>query len=325
MHWMLSGEPLFTGAPSDILAAHENRLPSESIDAKLRRALGKDPRMRPMMLKQFLQDIAQMGGVEPPKLAARVSAPMIGVGGPKAPPIAAPKPPDAAVSRPSSRGWTMFMKAQDDEAEAKPAEPAPPPSKPSTRGWTMFMKAQDDDAAPAETPSPAAEPAASPAQPQPAEPEAAPEGAPSTRGWTMFMKPDEAGGDGANAGADPGEDADASPPADEGTPSTRGWTMFTKDEEAPDEDEAARGDADDGGAAAAQPVPPETSPSTRGWTMFTKDEEGDEGSDEADEAAEGGRFRRGTCSGGTDPPRSGRRCPEFPRMDHVHGARGEAG
>ncbi len=157
MQWMLSGTPLFAGTPAEVLSQHEEAAPSEAIDAKLRRALGKDPRMRPMMLKQFLSDIANMGGVEPPRLSARVSAPSIGAI-PSAP-IAAPKAPDAAVARPSSRGWTMFMQAQDDEPE-KPAEPEPPPSKPSTRGWTMFMQAQDDDAPASESsPAPTPEPA----------------------------------------------------------------------------------------------------------------------------------------------------------------------
>ena len=37
------------------------------------------------------------------------------------------------------------MQAQDDEPEPA-AKPEPdPPSKPSTRGWTMFMQAQDDE------------------------------------------------------------------------------------------------------------------------------------------------------------------------------------
>jgi hypothetical protein len=277
MQWMISGSPLFPGVGDEVLAAHESQAPDASIDAKLRRALGKDPRMRPMMLKQFLADIAQMGGVEPPKLSARVSAPNLG-GVPKAP-IAAPKAPDAAVSRPSSRGWTMFMQAQDDEP-SKPAEPAPPPSKPSTRGWTMFMQAQDDEpATPSEaaaTPEPAAapEPAAEPA------PEAAPaEGSPSTRGWTMFMKSE--GGDAQPAGdpegQEPAEPAATAPaaaepaaaePADAGSPSTRGWTMFTKDED-PEPAAAEEPAPEPEPAAAEEPA----APTTRGWTMFTKDED----------------------------------------------------
>lgn len=272
MQWMLSGTPLFSGSPDDVLAAHENQVPDESIDAKLRRALGKDPRMRPMMLKQFLSDIANMGGVEPPRLSARVSAPNLAAA-PKAP-VAAPKAPDAAVARPSSRGWTMFMQAQEEEPE-KPAEPAPPPSKPSTRGWTMFMKAQDDpdgaDAKPEETPA------------EPAAPQA--EGAPSTRGWTMFMKNEEAGGD-ASSGQDasPGQDApaeQAGEPAAEGSPSTRGWTMFTKDEEAAEPEPEPVPEPDPAPEPEPAPAPAaDGSPSTRGWTMFTKDED-EPASDEA--------------------------------------------
>ncbi|MEM6296362.1 MAG: hypothetical protein AAGA54_34140, partial [Myxococcota bacterium] len=286
MQWMLTGAPLFSGSPEEVLAAHEQQVPAESIDAKLRRALGKDPRMRPMMLKQFLHDIAQMGGVEPPKLAARVSAPSVAA--PKAP-IAAPKAPsaDGAKARPSSRGWTMFMQAQDDEPEAKP-EPAPAPSKPSTRGWTMFMQAQDDGAAKAEpaAEAPAPKPEAKPQVKAAAAPEApAPEGKPSTRGWTMFMQAQD---DGAAKETEPAsasepaaapEPAPAEPDAPEaGSPSTRGWTMFTKDEDDAPATEApaaepppAEADAPSPAQAPAAEKPssgPAQSPSSRGWTMF---------------------------------------------------------
>ncbi len=268
MQWMLAGVPLFSGDAETVLQAHEQQVPSEDIDGKLRRALGKDPRMRPMMLKQFLHDIATMGGVEPPKLAARVSAPAVSA--PRAP-IAAPKAakPDAE-SRPSSRGWTMFMKAQDDDAATEPTStPAPEaPSKPSTRGWTMFMQAQEGEEGAAKDEA-AAEP----------EPEA-PSAKPSTRGWTMFMQaqPDESqGSEAASESETPSPSAEPIAPEpdapDPSKPSTRGWTMFTKSEEVDGD-----GEAESTEEKSADPK----KPSTRGWTMFMADEEGGADADAAD-------------------------------------------
>ena len=167
MQWMLSGTPLFAGTPEEVLSQHEEAAPSEAIDAKLRRALGKDPRMRPMMLKQFLSDIAHMGGVEPPRLAARVSAPNLSAS-PKAP-IAAPKAPDAAVARPSSRGWTMFMQAQDDEPGSPPspsrhrASPAPVDGRCSCRHRTTTQRRRPT---PAPHPCPRRNPSPSPLRPR---------------------------------------------------------------------------------------------------------------------------------------------------------------
>jgi len=263
MHWMLSGKPLFSGPAETVLFQHVNAEPPEATHEVLRRALGKDARLRPMHLKQFLDDVAEA----------------LGVGGVEERPVAPAATPGEA--KPTSRGWTMFMAAgDDDEAEpdvpagstqaaSKPVPPAPASeAKPSTRGWTMFMRADEAEDEGSEGSSPAAE-----TSPEPAEPAA--EAKPSTRGWTMFMRADE------DEEAEPAEgtksSGSASPPAPaaEAKPSTRGWTMFMQADEAEDEDEAPAAPTEaaspSSGEPASQPAPApstEAKPSTRGWTMF---------------------------------------------------------
>ncbi|EDM74087.1 Serine/threonine protein kinase, partial [Plesiocystis pacifica SIR-1] len=214
---LLSGAPLFPGTPAEKLDLHANREAAVE-EGALKRALSKDARMRPMMLKQFLNDLAKIGGSAAP-----------------AAPAAAP-----AASKPSTRGWTMFMEAAQEDAPkpaapapkpapapvaapkptapafaaskpAAPAKPAPAPApagaKPSTRGWTMFMEADDAQDAPVPaSPAPAApKPAVAPVPaPKPAAPAPAPAGSkPSTRGWTMFMEAEEGAADAAPAPAAP--------------------------------------------------------------------------------------------------------------------------
>ena len=166
MQAMLGGASQIPGEGVEALRAAMAGEPGPDTHAELRRALSRDPRMRPMMLRQFLGEVAALGGV-----AAPSSPSMSG-----AAPVAAP-----AGAKPTSRGWTMFM--NDDDAPApsggsgggsetptpaggSPAPAAPPAgAKPSTRGWTMFMEAADDDAdAEPETPAAPAAPAA-PAKP----------------------------------------------------------------------------------------------------------------------------------------------------------------
>ena len=102
-HQLLTGRALFDGTREQKLDLHTNR-EAAGTDAALKRALSKDPRMRPMMLKQFLQELAKF----------REGA-------------AAPAAPVAA--KPSTRGWTMFMEAQEAAAEpAPPSTPAPSPA-----------------------------------------------------------------------------------------------------------------------------------------------------------------------------------------------------
>jgi hypothetical protein len=260
MHMLLRGAPLFGGDATSQLAAHLQVDPPDDAHARLRRALGKDPRMRPMMLKQFLAELRAIGG-------AAASAPLAPAsGGAKAPPLpgsdlassgsAAAKPAGA----PSSRGWTMFMK---EEGEAPPAAATPTPAasdvqaKPKTRGWTMFMEGADEG-----------EPTSK------AEDKPAPK--PSTRGWTMFMEDEEGQAPPAVESPISMEAAPpvAAPAAEAAQPKTRGWTMFMEEEEG-------------GSAQAAAPAPapapmPATAPtvggaapkpSTRGWTMFMKSED----------------------------------------------------
>ncbi|HLT37201.1 MAG TPA: hypothetical protein VK034_12985, partial [Enhygromyxa sp.] len=188
-HQLLTGQPLFVGSAEQKLDLHANR-EATNVDPLLKRALSKDPRMRPMMLKQFVTDLSKLAG-DPASAAA-------GAGG-------APKP--------STRGWTMFMEAQEAEVAdvvapapaaapiaptpsapaPAPAPPAPAPAPaPSTRGWTMFMEAEEG--APASSSAAPAAPVPAPApSPLPvAAPEPAPAAAkPSTRGWTMFMEAEE--------------------------------------------------------------------------------------------------------------------------------------
>lgn len=278
VQYMLRGRPLYEGTVEQILQAHlAGELPGD-LSSTLRRGLAKDPRVRPMMLRQFVNELAT------------------GVG-------AAPDP-----SVPSSRGWTMFTAG--DDASGGASTPPPAEAVPSTRGWTMFMKAQPDEplspGAPAASTAPASPPpsaaTASAAAPAPASsPVAAAEDAPkpSTRGWTMFMTAAEEAPASASGGtpASASGSATATPAASGGTatatpaaggeppkPSARGWTMFTgADAPASEPTPATSAPATSAPAAstpaatAPAPEPPSTpgeapKPSTRGWTMFTRDE-----------------------------------------------------
>ena len=161
MHWMLSGTPLFAGDRAQILQQHNGADPPAEVHDKLKRALGKDPRMRPMMLKQFLTEVAVAGGVEPPKTATRVP-PTVKPPVAKAPvatPSAGVAPPATEDGRkPSSRGWTMFMKAADEDAPASPSQPAPPaaakPSRARAGGRCLCRRRTTGAAASRSRPSP---------------------------------------------------------------------------------------------------------------------------------------------------------------------------
>jgi hypothetical protein len=289
-HQVLTGGPLFEGTPEQKLDLHANR-EAASTDAALKRALSKDARMRPMMLKQFLGELAKLGGDAAP---AATAAP--------------------AAAKPSTRGWTMFMEAQEAAADPMPAPtpaaapaPAPTPSapapvssapapmpsapapapapmpsapapapvaaKPSTRGWTMFMDAEES-AAPAGAPAPAPAPMApapasvapAPSMPAPAPapsmptPAPAPAAKPSTRGWTMFM-------DAAEEGAAPAAPAPAAPapvaapvaPAPSTPAPVPASVVAPVPAPAP---------------STPAPAPAGAKPSTRGWTMFMEAETG---------------------------------------------------
>ena len=286
-HQLLTGQPLFGGSVAEKLDLHANR-EAANVDALLKRALSKDPRMRPMMLKQFVTELGKLSDG------------------------AAPAP---TAPKPSTRGWTMFMEAQEAEvaptpkpaavapvpapsapapAPISPAPAAPAPA-PSTRGWTMVMEAEEPAAAQAPAAAPVA-PAPAPA-PAPAAPEPAPAAAPSTRGWTMFMEAEEP----ASPAAAPPAPAPApvmpppSPavaaPAPAPAPSTRGWTMFMEAEEPAAGAPAAAAPAPAPvtppatpstiaptpvapapAPAAPAPAPAAAKPSTRGWTMFMEAE-----------------------------------------------------
>ncbi len=254
MHMLLNGSPLYPGDPAEQLAAHLSSDPPPETHARLGRALGKDPRMRPMMLKQFIAELRAIGG----GVARAPIAPS--ARGPKAPPLPGEPTSSGPGGGPSSRGWTMFTKAEDDapaspSAAKAPQAGVPVAGKPKTRGWTMFMEAADDQ--------PAAKTQAEPPKP-------------STRGWTMFMEDDEGG---EAKPAEPVAQA-AAPAEDTVKPKTRGWTMVM---EAGDSDEAKAQQA----APPAEPEPAaavappsvggtEAKPKTRGWTMFMKAEDSDE-------------------------------------------------
>lgn len=260
MHWMLTGAPLYAGDESQVLAGHKDAPLPEGVHPVLQRALSKDPRSRPMMLKQFLSELATAAGVAQPAPSGTRAQPAV---------ASTPSKPSA----PTSRGWTMFMQAEE-QGEAEPAKPAPaaaaPAGKPSTRGWTMFMEDDEASAPPPESASPASAP-----PPQ--------EAKPSTRGWTMFMNEEgeaasESSSQSQGSAAAPGNGtAPAATP--ENKPSTRGWTMFMQaEDEAPASAPAGAGEAKP--AAAATPAAPqagaEAKPSTRGWTMFMNGEEAQE-------------------------------------------------
>jgi hypothetical protein len=304
-HQLLVGQPLFAGTVEQKLDLHANSEASNT-DALLKRALSKDPRMRPMMLKQFVTDLG--------KLSAEAGA-------------AAPTAP-----KPSTRGWTMFMEAQEAELNPSPAvapapsaptpsvpapapvSPAPAPSAPapapsapapSTRGWTMFMEAEEGAPASAQPGPVAPVPAPAPA-PQPvAAPVPAPAAAkPSTRGWTMFMEAEEPAAASAPEPAPqpavapspapvPAPSQPVAPPPPAAAPSTRGWTMFMEAEQpaasaAPAPVAAPIAPAPVAPAPVAPasvapspvapapstpaPAPAAAQPSTRGWTMFMEAE-----------------------------------------------------
>jgi len=295
MHWMLQGRPLFEGSPEDVLRHHAETEPDDTVHEALRRALNKDARLRPMMLKAFLGDLAELAGIEPPRELDEAAA--------AEPP--AGNAPVADAATPTSRGWTMFMAAGEEEerkaAEAKKAAAPAAEVKPTTRGWTMFMNADEDE----DDDEPAAPAPARPVEPQPVAPEPTPEdeAKPSTRGWTMFMTADEAeepddapaeGGAPAGVSAEPSKPI---PAAAEVKPSTRGWTMFMNADEDEEDDEApapapvsaAPAPASEPASPAASPAPSpapaadEVKPSTRGWTMFMQNEE--ESDDDAAPAA----------------------------------------
>ncbi|MEM9462646.1 MAG: hypothetical protein AAGF11_51335, partial [Myxococcota bacterium] len=255
MHLLLHGTPLYGGDPAAQLAADRSDDPPAQTHDRLKRALGKDPRMRPMMLGPFLTELRTIGGG-----AAR--APVApSAGGPTAPPVPGTSP--GRSGGPSSRGWTMFMKAEEGSEPAPAAEGTKAPAvgeaggaKPKTRGWTMFMNAEGDQA----SPSPPAD---------------APK--PGTRGWTMFTE-DEGG---AAAPAPAGSEAPAAGEAGGAKPKTRGWTMFMESEagEAGSSGAAARGAAPEPGAS--ESMPPAAGgtapkPKTRGWTMFMESDDSDE-------------------------------------------------
>ncbi|HET6583531.1 MAG TPA: hypothetical protein VFG69_08785, partial [Nannocystaceae bacterium] len=88
--YMLRGAPLFTGEVATVLADHLSTEVPADVPHPLPRALAKDPRMRPMMLRQFLGELPGITG--------------------------APPRPGAAQAPPSSRGWTMFTSAVDSDA-----------------------------------------------------------------------------------------------------------------------------------------------------------------------------------------------------------------
>ncbi len=342
-HQLLTGQPLFDGTPEQKLDLHANR-EATGVDPLLKRALSKDPRMRPMMLKQFVTELGKLSGdaqavaVSAPKPSTRgwtmfmeaAEAEMSSGASPAAEPAPAPAPapapsaPAPAAAKPSTRGWTMFMEAEEGApaasaaaapapaaaapapapgpAPSQPAAPEPAAAKPSTRGWTMFMEAEEPSAA-ASPASPVASQPAAPAPSQPAAP--APAAAkPSTRGWTMFMEAEEPSAAASAAPVAPAPAAPApsapvtpaaspSPVAPSPTapvpspsapapapaaakPSTRGWTMFME-AEAPAAEESAPEPA---------PAPaPANAPSTRGWTMFMEAEVPSEGSPQATEPA----------------------------------------
>ena len=329
VHHMLRGAPLFTGDAASVLAAHLSTEPGVDVPSSLRRGLAKDPRVRPMMLKQFVTEIAGGLGAAPAggaptsrgwtmftTEAAPAPTPVTATTPAAAAPATPPAPGEGA--KPSTRGWTMFMQAQDDGAPAPvasgaaaapaPAVPTPAPAaapapvvpaagaKPSTRGWTMFMQAQEDEAAPAaaapptaSAPPTAAAPATPAAPPTPAPvpaagapvaPTAAGGSGPSSRGWTMFTTAEEPATVVAPtpssptvplpAAAAPAPAAAAAPaaPGEGAKPSTRGWTMFTRDDEA-----SSPAPASVPAASAPTPVEPMgepegAPPSSRGWTMF---------------------------------------------------------
>ncbi|MBX7084542.1 MAG: protein kinase, partial [Nannocystaceae bacterium] len=98
---MLRGRPLFTGDAASVLQSHLSAELPGDVSGTLRRGLAKDPRVRPMMLRQFVTELA--GGVS-----------------------------DAPAAVPSSRGWTMFTTAEPaTPAAATPAAATPAAATPA--------------------------------------------------------------------------------------------------------------------------------------------------------------------------------------------------
>jgi len=170
-------------------------------------------------------------------------------------------------------------------AAPPPGPIAPPPAtgeaKPSTRGWTMFTKAEPEDSGAAPSPPASPVPATAPAITVPTTPPAPPaaagadaggESPPSSRGWTLFMEPGTAAQAAASAQATPATPPASAPAAPEpeapqgGAGSRRGWTMFM---ETPITEAAQK---PFGPATPTSPVPEpvvdEASSDNRGWTVF---------------------------------------------------------
>lgn len=266
-HRLLTGKNLYEGSVQDQLKQHLEAPLPDQVHERFVRALQKEARRRPMMLKQFLDELSS-------------AAASSGAGGAKA----------ADAQKPSTRGWTQFM--DDDEVEGgsssgssqAPAASAPTEVKPSTRGWTMFMESEDAEPEPAPAPAPA--------------PAVAQENQPKTRGWTMFMDgPEEAAQGEAPGTAQPEPEPKKPAAASQDKPKTRGWTMFMEEDPvaaatkgqspAPAKDSApapqiiadpeparpavaasAHGPATGSTTGPALGKTNEAAPSTRGWTMF---------------------------------------------------------
>lgn len=261
-HRLITGKDLYSGTAQEQLKKHLEGLIPSNVHERFQRALQKDARRRPMMLKQFLDE-----------LTSKAPAPAAEAAG--------------GDQKPSTRGWTQFM--EDDQVAGgsasggskAPANPVSEPGaevKPSTRGWTMFMESEDAEPEP--------EPAKAPAAAAPA---ASGDTQPKTRGWTMFMDGPE-GSQGDESEPEPKKEVAKAAPAAGDKPKTRGWTMFMEEDPVtaatktssepaqpgapstvPDAVEPgavaastsnAPGNAADGGAATGG------APSTRGWTMF---------------------------------------------------------
>lgn len=267
-HRLLTGKDLYEGSPAEVLKQHmEAEIPS-GVHPRLSRGLQKDARRRPMMLKQFLDELTVKSAESSQSSAAE-------------------------GQKPSTRGWTQFM--DDDEVEggsasggssASPSADSGSHKKPATRGWTMFMESSDAEA---ESETPGSE-----------QTSAAQEKSPKTRGWTMFMdSPDE---------EEKKEEQTPEPAvvAKAEKPKTRGWTMFMDDEpgSAPSQTgsstpgqspakpqtvaPAAASDKQQQQVAASTQAPAEVGeqdgaekPSTRGWTMFMDAPPGSENAPDA--------------------------------------------
>lgn len=268
-HRLLTGEDLYQGSPAEVLKQHvEAEIPS-GVNPRLSRGLQKDARRRPMMLKQFLDELTAKSAESSQSSAVE-------------------------GQKPSTRGWTQFMDDEEVEggsssggASASQSSGSASAKKPATRGWTMFMESSDAEAEPEQEGSEQAP--------------AAQEKSPKTRGWTMFMdSPDE---------EEKKEEQEPQPEgvAKADKPKTRGWTMFMDDE--PGSDPAAAKPAASSPTTQASPAKPQTvapaaqqeqevaaqaqapaavakqddstGPSTRGWTMFMDAPPGSENAPDA--------------------------------------------